>query len=163
MNPKTDGRSQETQIAEREITTIAPKRQGFGAGSKILTLTGERDVSDLKPGDKIITRDTGTAVLVSVTQRQSTDNHIKIKAGSLGSTRPDKDMVVAPDTEILIRDWRAQALFGQVQALIRASRLVDGEFISSSGDDTDSNTYQLGFDSQHILYVDGIEVASQTA
>ena len=160
MNPKTDRRTEDTIVALRAPQTVNVKQQGFVAGSMILTLKGERDVCDLKPGDKIITRDTGTAVLKSVTLRQSVGSKIKIKAGSLGSTRPDKDMIVSPDTEILIRDWRAQALFGQIQALVPASRLVDGEFIAHS-DATDAiQSVELGFEDQHVLYVDGVEVAS---
>jgi hypothetical protein len=61
---------------------------------------------------------------------------------------------------ILIRDWRAQALFNARQAVVRADRLIDDEFITDAGRQT-LTVYDLHFDRPHILYVDGLEVASE--
>jgi len=84
---------------------------------------------------------------------------IQIKAGSLGHTRPQDDMIVGPDTLVHIRDWRAKALFGADVATVKAKRLIDGEFVSEQ-DATTMTVYELIFDKQHILYADGLEVAS---
>ena len=43
---------------------------------------------------------------------------VRIKAGSLGHTRPGHDTVLPAHQKVLLRDWRlAQALFGAPQAL----------------------------------------------
>src|SRR6056297_731813 len=107
----------------------------------------------------ILTRDAGMAVLRGFTRRKITCQTIEIKAGSLGHTRPDSDVTLPAGHPILIRDWRAQALFNARQAVVRADRLIDDEFITDAGRQTDT-VYELHFDRPHILYVDGLEVAS---
>jgi len=84
------------------------------------------------------------------------------KAGSLGHTRPQEDMLVGPDTLVHIRDWRAKALFGADVATVKAKRLIDGEFVCEAESAT-MTVYELVFDRQHILYADGLEVASTAA
>ena len=132
---------------------------GVCAGTTIMTLDGEMPVDHLTPGTRVITRDSGMAVLRHVVARKVRVAPIRIKAGSLGHTRPDRDMVVAPGTQIHIRDWRAEALFGTPAAMVEASRLVDGEFLAVQ-DEVEMTVYTLTFDRQHILYADGIEMAS---
>ena len=132
---------------------------GVCAGTTIMTLDGEMPVEHLTAGTRVITRDSGMAVLRDVTARTLRVAPIRIKAGSLGHTRPDRDMMVAPGTQIHIRDWRAEALFGAPAAMVEASRLVDGEFLAVQ-DTREMTVYTLTFDRQHILYADGIEMAS---
>jgi len=69
------------------------------------------------------------------------------------------DMVMGPDTLVHIRDWRAKALFGADVATVKAKRLIDGEFVSEISATT-MTFYELIFDRQHIVYVDGLEVVS---
>src|SRR6056297_3323659 len=155
MKPKTVGRDSSASGA-----TTPAFSYGLMANSIILTLDGEKRVADLSKGDRIITRDAGMAPLRGMTQRQITCDTVLIKAGSLGHTRPDRDVTLPADHPILIRDWRAEALFNARQALVRAGRLIDGEFITAAGRQT-LTTYELHFDRPHILYVDGLEVASE--
>ncbi len=154
MKPKTVGRDSSASGA-----TTPAFSYGLMANSIILTLDGEKRVADLKDGDRIITRDAGMAVLRGLTRRNITCQTVEIKAGSLGHTRPDRDVTLPAGHPILIRDWRAQALFNVRQAVVRADRLIDGEFITNAGRQT-LTTYELHFDRPHILYVDGLEVAS---
>ena len=141
--------------ATKSTTALA----GLCAGTTVMTMTGEVRVEDLAPGDRIITRDAGMAVLRDVRTRTVTARPIRIKAGSLGHTRPDRDMIVLPGTLVHIRDWRAEALFGTRTALVEADRLVDGEFLALQDKQT-LTAHDLVFDRQHILYADGVEVAS---
>lgn len=132
---------------------------GLAHGTTVMTLDGEKSVEDLTAGTRIITRDSGMAILRSVKTSEVTVASIKVKAGSLGHTRPDKDMIVGPDTLVHIRDWRAKALFGADVATVKARRLIDGEFVSEQPA-AKIKVYELTFDRQHILYADGLEVAS---
>ena len=132
---------------------------GVCAGTTIMTLDGEMPVEHLTAGTRVITRDSGMAVLRRVTAQTVRVAPIRIKAGSLGHTRPDRDMMVAPGTQIHIRDWRAEALFGTPAAMVEANRLVDGEFLAVQ-DEVEMRIYTLTFDRQHILYADGVELAS---
>ena len=134
---------------------------GLVAGTTLLTLDGELPVETLAAGDRVITRDCGMAILREVRVFTVTAEMIRIKAGTLGNTRPDRDMAVFAQTPIHIRDWRAQALYGQKTAMVSAERLIDGEFITRS-EPQSVMMFELVFDRQHILYADGMEVGSAT-
>ena len=148
-----------TKTRDTVATAATHLISGVCAGTTIMTLDGEMPVEHLTAGTRVITRDSGMAVLRDVTARTLRVAPIRIKAGSLGHTRPDRDMMVAPGTQIHIRDWRAEALFGAPAAMVEASRLVDGEFLAVQ-DTREMTVYTLTFDRQHILYADGIEMAS---
>ncbi len=132
---------------------------GICAGTTLLTLDGEIPVEHLTVGDRIITRDNGMAVLRSTTRRVARVTPIVVKAGSFGHTRPDREAVILPTTKVLIRDWRAPALYGTKDALVAARDLIDGEFVSW-GAAQDMPVFALAFDAPHILYADGLEVQS---
>jgi hypothetical protein len=132
---------------------------GLCAGTTIMTLDGEIPVEHLSVGDRIITRNSGMAILQKINTRDVKMQSIRIKAGSLGHTRPDRDMIVSPGARIHIRDWRAEALFGAASATIEAYRLVDGEFLSKQPA-RNVQVFDLIFDHDHILYADGVEIAS---
>ncbi len=54
---------------------------------------------------------------------------VTVRAGSLGHDRPGRDLAARRRQQILVRDWRAKALFGAAQADVEVSRLADGEYI----------------------------------
>ena len=135
---------------------------GLSAGTTIMTLDGEIPVEHLSIGDRVITRDSGMSVIKAINTRTVKMQTIRIKAGSLGHTRPDRDMVVAPGARIHIRDWRAEALFGGATATVEAHRLVDGEFLAHQPV-ANVQVFDLMFDREHILYADGVEVLSASA
>ncbi len=132
--------------------------EGLCGGTIVLTLDGEMPVEHLTPGDRIITRDCGVAVLRGITAVARTLSVIRIRAGSLGHTRPDRDMVLPPATRVHIRDWRAEALYGTATAMIPAEQLIDGEFIAEAAPEK-IVIHRLTFEAPHILYADGLEVA----
>lgn len=129
------------------------------AGTLVLTLDGELPVEYLTPGDRIITRTAGTARLHALRHRRLTVDAVSIAHGTLGNARPDRDVILPGCQEILVRDWRASALFGAAQALVPACRLVDGTYIRSLGRET-LDLFELHFETPQILYADGLELAS---
>ena len=152
MQLGTKTRATAVNVAQETLT-------GICAGTTIMTLDGEIPVEHLSVGDRVITRDSGMAVLRDIKVEKHRTQAIRIKAGSLGHTRPDRDMIVAPQAQIHIRDWRAEALFGASAAMVSADRLVDGEYLAFQ-DTHELTLYTLTFDRQHILYADGVEMAS---
>jgi hypothetical protein len=153
MKPKTVGRidGENPVQAQHLIAGVMP-------GSLVLTLDGEMPVEHLLPGDRIVTRDTGTAVLRAIHRHEAVVRAVCIMAGSLGDTRPDRDVILPEDQQVLVRDWRAKALFGLRQAVVRAGALVDGEFILALGE-RPMTLFELEFETPHVLYVDGLELA----
>jgi len=132
---------------------------GLSADALLLTAAGERRAGDLRPGDRIITRDAGMVPLNGLTRHRQRTPVVRIRAGSLGHRRPERDTRLPACQPILLRDWRARALFGRDQALVAAARLVDGEFITHDGTVT-LDLCVLDFGAPRILYLDGLEVAT---
>lgn len=122
-----------------------------------MTLDGEMPIEHLSVGDRVITRDSGMSVVKRISSSKAHMQPIRIKAGSLGHTRPDRDMVVAPGANLHIRDWRAEALFGTTSASVAAERLVDGEFLAVT-EMQEMTVYHIQFDREHIVYADGMEM-----
>ena len=129
------------------------------SGMTVLTLAGEIAAQDLRPGARVITRDTGVATLRAVSFARVTAGVIRFKAGSLGHTRPDRDTLTLPGTLIHLRDWRARAMRKAPQASIAALDLVDDEFVALEGDVTQT-VVTLYFDRPHVIYADGLEIAA---
>ncbi|WP_300442842.1 Hint domain-containing protein [uncultured Mameliella sp.] len=138
-----------------------PACNALPLGTVVLTLDGALPVEYLTPGDRIITRDSGTARLVALRPRRRRLPAVFVAPGSLGHMRPDLTLVLPAAQEVLLRDWRARALFGKDRALVPLSRLIDGQFIRSAGE-IDMQLVELAFDRPHILYADGLELASAT-
>ncbi|MBU2982678.1 Hint domain-containing protein [Lentibacter algarum] len=142
-----------------ETQTLA-NADGFIVGSTVLTLEGEMPVEFLTPGDRVITRDSGMAVLLAIEAVELETDMVWIMGGSLGHNKPDADTLMPANQHILLRDWRAEALAGAPQAFAPAAALVDGEFIRDAGR-KEVTLYKLTFEAPHILYVDGLELSCE--
>ncbi len=156
MNGKKPMKTIATLSANAKTPTAAA-RAGLSAGTMVLTLEGEMPVEFLSAGDKVITRDSGVAVLRKVHAHKVKTAAIALTAGSLGHNRPDSDMVLPAGQQILVRDWRAEALFGAKQALVPVSRLIDGQFVRDLGE-VEMTVFELEFDNDHVIYAGGMEL-----
>ncbi|WP_264213773.1 Hint domain-containing protein [Leisingera thetidis] len=131
-------------------------------GTMVLTREGARAAQALAAGDSIITRTQGMARIEAVRSRRAMLQAVSFRAGSLGGTRADSDLTVPWDQRILVRDWRAKAMFGQPQAVVPAYELVDGEFIRDLGLQMMDLTI-LEFSRPHVIYAGGMELAAAAA
>jgi hypothetical protein len=143
------------KTAPQAVKTVT--HNGICAGTTIMTLDGEIPIEHLSIGDRVITRDSEMSVIRDIKASHAKMRPIRIKAGSLGHTRPDRDMMVTAGAKLHIRDWRAEALFGTPSASICAERLVDGEFLAATGVQ-EMALFHITFDREHIVYADGIEL-----
>lgn len=148
-----------TKILSATEVVVEQTLIGLCAGTTVLTLDGELPVEHLAIGDRVISRSSGTAVLRDIVITQAMMTPIRIKAGSLGHTRPDRDMLVAPDAQLHIRDWRAEALFGKPSAMVPARRMIDGEFVAEETTRL-VTLFNLVFDRAQIIYADGMEIGA---
>ena len=132
---------------------------GLPLGARVLTLDGALPVEFLTPGDRVITR-RGVRPLHAVTRRTLSEGafRVRITAEALGG-KPSNDIIVTPQQRVLLRDWRAQALWGKAIAAIPAARLVDGTFIRTETG-AEQIMLSLYFGAPEILYADGLELAS---
>ncbi|MCF6231702.1 MAG: Hint domain-containing protein [Rhodobacteraceae bacterium] len=161
MKPKSVGRVDGFDPLSHPVSSPRPKI-GFVAGTFLYTREGEVPVEFLSPGDNLITRDAGMVRLTRIHHRRCVSRAILFAAGSLGHTRPEQDLILPGAQLVLIRDWRAQSMFGVDQALVRADALVDDEFIRDLGVQK-LHLHQLEFGAPHIIYVGGVELSCMTS
>lgn len=131
---------------------------GLLAGTRVRTSDGVLPVDYLEPGDRIVTR-TGMRRLLSISvSRRKEVALIRICASTMGHDRPDNDLLLTPDQAVVIRDWRAKALYGVTVAAIPARRLADGEFVVAETHH-DARLYTLRFAGDEVIYAEGLELA----
>ena len=155
MKPNTVGR--ETGIPMPPLR-IEIAHVGLVSGTLLLTADGEIPVEYLSPGDKIITRNAGLVRLTAIQSYRTTDEAVKIAAGSLGDTKPTHHIIIPAAQLVLVRDWRARAMRGAAQAVMPAGCLIDDEFITSLGP-REMTLVRLGFEAPHVVYADGLELS----
>jgi hypothetical protein len=160
MKPNTVGRASGQNPLSLPFSTPAPK-VGFAPGTLLLTQDGEVPVEYLSPGDRIITRDAGIVRLEHIQYHRTITHAVLFSAGSLGHTRPDQDMILPAAQMLLIRDWRATAMFRAKQTMVRADALIDGEFIRDLGLQK-MMLHQLQFNTSHVIYAGGLELSCTT-
>ncbi|WP_179379397.1 Hint domain-containing protein [Jannaschia marina] len=136
-------------------------RHALPAGSRILTAKGEVPVESVAAGDRVITRDHGMAVVREAIRVDAPRGApmVRLPAHALGRGRPERDVLLPRDQPVVLRDWRAKAIFGAKEARVAAQRLVDGAIIRSDVSDG-SALWCLVLDTPSALYVDGLELVS---
>lgn len=135
-------------------------KEGLIAGTSVLTLDGALPVEHLTPGDRIVTRDSGLVILRAVTARKATARMIRIKPHVLGNNRPKGDVVLPADQKVLLRDWRAKAIYGQKTAVVPVERLIDGQYVTEHSEASTVTLFTLELDGPHIIYADGLELSA---
>ena len=145
----------------RAIQAQAPQHvalQAIAAGTTVLTLDGELPVEFLAPGDRILTRAGARRLRQVAMTLVHNARMVRISKDALGVERPGDDVMVSAEQQILIRDWRAKALYGTAQALIPAARLADGEYIRAEIV-AEVRLFTLTFDDDAVIYAGGLELA----
>ncbi|MFM7655029.1 MAG: Hint domain-containing protein, partial [Paracoccaceae bacterium] len=94
---------------------------------------GEVAVEDLRPGDRVVTRDNGLQELRWVGSRSLSLadlivnpalRPVGIAAGALGHSLPERPMMVSPQHRMLMEGARAEMLFGEAEVLVAATHLT---------------------------------------
>lgn len=169
VQTRGDNRPNERAVAPMTQDTPRPKavkggtsntcEAGFAPGTIVMTMDGSIPVEFLNPGDRVITR-RGVRKLKAIMRHNLPEGtpRVVVAAEALGG-KPAKEITLMPGQRVVIRDWRAQALWGKDIAAPHAARLVDGKFIRS---ETGGRQIMLSlyFGAPEIVYADGLELAS---
>lgn len=122
---------EETQVRCDESGRVAIC---FTPGTLIATSLGMVRVEDLRPDDKVITRDNGYQRLKWIGRQDlgATDlmlmphlQPVLIRAGAVGPDVPNRDILVSPGHRILLKSRDAAAMFGDREVLVAAEDLTD--------------------------------------
>lgn len=104
-------------------------------GTLIATAEGEVPIEDIGQGDLVLTRDHGyqpvfwagklsCSLAGAAALQPCRKPPILIRAGSLGSNGPDRDLMVAQGHHLLFSGYRAELLFGEYEVLVAAEDLL---------------------------------------
>jgi hypothetical protein len=140
-------------------TTTADLRliTGMAAGTSVMTLDGAIPVEYLNVGDRVLTRD-GARTLRGIAVRVVDGDAVRVGAATLGHDRPTEDVMLAVGQPVLVRDWRAKALYGAAQALVPVERMADGQMIARVSVHG-LRMFTLTFDTVVVVYAGGLELA----
>ncbi|WP_444465061.1 Hint domain-containing protein [Rhodobacter capsulatus] len=129
---------------------------GLAPGTRVATMDGLLPVEFLTLGDRIVTR-SGMRVLRGLSSLPLVSRLVGIAPGALGHDRPGQAMVLGSGTPVLLRDWRAEAMFGTSQALVAVARLIDGQFVTRLAG-RKIRIFALHFEAPEVIYADGVEI-----
>lgn len=127
---------------------------GIAEGTRIFTSQGLQPVETLSAGDRIVTLE-GMRVLRRVWVEDHAGPIVRVRASTLGSQQPSRDMTFSAGMPVVMRQWRGRG--PQATAVVPLLRLVDGVEICR-GDEAVLRTYTLQFDTDQVVYAAGLEV-----
>ncbi len=138
---------------------------GLSADARVLTLSGEKPVKDIKAGERLVSADIGVVRLRALSKkRMYLRDMIRVCPSALWDGDESDAFYVAPNQPIVIRGWMSRAMFGREQALVSALRLLDGKIYrrpnEHSIEEGTVTLYQLHFDKRHLIRVAGIDMTS---
>lgn len=132
-----------------------PMLTGLAAGTLVLTADGVLPVEFLSVGDRIVTR-AGMKKLRNIRASDYSGEAVRVCAQALGPDHPDRDTILPEAAQVLVRDWRAEAMFGEKQVMVAVGWLVDEEFITNA-EVQSLRVFELEFDSPQVIYANGME------
>jgi hypothetical protein len=149
----------EQDSARRKLAQMACV--SFTRGTQITMATGaQKPIEDLKPGDRILTRDEGVQELRWIGQTTSRAvgrmAPVLIRAGVLNNAA---DLLVSPDHRLMVYQRHDELGTGSPELLVRARDLVNGDSVVVQ-DGGFVDYFQLLFDRHHIVYAEGIAAES---
>lgn len=149
---------------EHSTLQARPVSPCFTPGTRIVTAAGEVAVEDLRPGDKVVTRDSGLQEIAWVGRRAlswadlAANPQLKpvfLAKGSLGRGLPERDMMLSPDHRLLVDHDRSAALFREREVLVAARHLGAAQG-NPSVDVTGIEYLHFMFDRHQIVLSDGV-------
>lgn len=118
-----DGYSSITQGASSTSKVVC-----FCAGTLIETERGAEPVEQLKVGDLVRTMDRGLQPITWIeswtVERTEKTAPVRIRRGSFGDGKPQQDLYVSRQHRLLLRSPIAERMFGALDVLVPAHRLV---------------------------------------
>ncbi|MEY4981846.1 MAG: hypothetical protein RIR62_112 [Pseudomonadota bacterium] len=141
----------------------------FTPDTRIATPDGPRLIQMLRPGDLILTKDNGPQEVLWSGHRRMTGARlhamphlrpIRFRAGSLGSGRPDGDLLVSPQHRMLVKGRAAQSLFNTPEVLVRAEDLTNGHNVTVDQSLREVTYIHILLERHNIVFANGIETES---
>lgn len=141
----------------------------FTPDTMISTEFGARPIRDIRPGDRILTRDNGPQPVLWRGHRRMSGARlhvmphlrpVRIRADALGQGRPGEDLLVSPQHRMLIKGAAALALFNTSEVLVAAEDLINDRTILTDHVARDVTYVHLLLEHHNIVWANGLETES---
>lgn len=141
----------------------------FADGTLIDTPNGPVPVETLRPGDMVLTRDSGPLPLRWVGRREVTPemlrlqpnlHPIEIEQDVFGAGMPAERLTVSPNHRVMLSDWRVEMLFGDRSVLAAARFLVNTPGVTVAEAPRGVGYNHLLFDRHEIVTANGMPCES---
>lgn len=156
----------QTITTQHQLTVVVC----FTPGTFVLTPNGAIKIDNLEAGDRVITRDRGVQAIrwigaTTMPGAYAAANKrlrpVLIRKDALGPNQPERDMRVSRQHRVLVRDWRADVMFGEPDGvLVPAFALCNDSTIIEERPKEDVTYIHMVFDNHEVIYADGIETES---
>lgn len=135
-------------------TGIAGQCELTRGEARIVTAHGEVPLSQIQPGETVLTRDNGLQPVRRVVTRNAKRHldAVKIAKGAMGNGVPHSDIMVSADHRILMTGELAALLFDLPETLIEARHLIGLTGVSA---DQTATMIHLECDHDEIVLVNG--------
>ncbi|MGB1390384.1 MAG: Hint domain-containing protein [Paracoccaceae bacterium] len=165
-DPGDPGSGEQTVTTQHVLNVVVC----FVAGTMILTPAGQVAIETLEVGDRVITRDHGVQKIkwIGATTLPSTyvksNPHLRpilIRKDAMGPNMPGRDLRVSRQHRILVRDWRAEVMFGEADGVLApAFSLVNETTIIEERPSAPVTYVHMAFDQHEVVYAEGVEAES---
>lgn len=141
----------------------------FTPDTRLATPDGPRKIRDLRPGDRINTRDNGPQEVMWTGHRRMTGARlyamphlrpVRFKAGALGNGRPDEDLLVSPQHRMLLRGDAARALFNAPEVLVAAEDLINDQTVIVDHTLREVTYVHILLERHNVIWANGLESES---
>lgn len=141
----------------------------FARDTLIDTINGSVPIQILREGDLVKCGDgqlrpicwVGSKKLSEEDLAQKPEWHpIRLRKNALGDGQPNRDLVLSPNHNVLLRDWRAELLFGDNEVLVPAKHLTNDFSIHPDYDRTEVEYFHILLEGHHTIFADGLECES---
>ncbi|MGH1368465.1 MAG: Hint domain-containing protein [Maritimibacter sp.] len=155
-----------------EINRLTDQPTGvicFTPGTRIRTDHGDVAIQDIRPGDKVQTKDNGFQDVRWIGTKRVSGARlfampelrpIRLRRGALGVDRPDEDLIVSPLHKMLVQGARAQALFNTDEVLVTARDLIDDRLVIRDHTMSSVTYVHLLLDQHEVVFANGLETES---
>lgn len=138
----------------------------FARGTMIRTDAGERPIEELREGDHVICcegrprpiRWIGSRLIAETELRANPWlRPVRFETGALGPGLPSQPLTLSPQHRVLLRDWRAELLFGEFEVLAPAKSLINDRSILRVQDKQEVEYFHILLDSHDVIFANGVE------